>query len=76
MKRLNSVQRTKIKQILENARAMKDSDLETLRNSISASDGNLDVREVILEGIVSLLNKEKLTHLAIIPEADLTLDEC
>ena len=75
MNNLNSVQRAKIKQILKNAESMKDGDLETLRCNISSSDGNMKVREVILEGIDSIMNKKQLTNIATVPSGDMKFDE-
>jgi len=51
MNKLNSVQRDKIKEVLKNAESMRDGDLEKLRCNISSSDGNMKVKEVILEDI-------------------------
>lgn len=75
MNNLNSVQRAKIKQILINAESMKDADLEILRCNISSSDGNMKVKEVILEGIDSIMNKEQLTNIATVCDGDMKFDE-
>ena len=42
--KLNSVQKAKIKSVLENARIMNKEDLETLRCNVSSSDGNMEVK--------------------------------
>ena len=71
MNNLNSIQIKTIKNVLENARILNDEDLETLRCNISSSDGNIKVKELILEGIESIMNKEQLTNIALVPEVDL-----
>jgi len=75
MNNLNTVQKAKIKSVLESARIMNDEDLETLRCNISSSDGNIKVKELILEGIESLMNKDQLTNIATINDPDLKHDE-
>jgi transcriptional regulator of aromatic amino acid metabolism len=75
MNNLNSVQIDKIKKILENAEIMNDRDLESLRCNISSSDGNMKVREVILEGIDSIINKSQLTNIATVCDGDTKFDE-
>ena len=75
MNNLNSVQRTIIKNILKNARIMNDEDLETLRCNVSSSDGNMEVKELILEGIESIMNREQLTNIATICDGDMKFDE-
>lgn len=72
---LNSVQRAKIKDVLENARTMRDDDLKTLRNNIASSNGNIKVKELILEGIDSIMNREKLTNIATVCDGDTNFDE-
>lgn len=72
---MNNVQKAKIKEVLNNARTLNDEDLETLRCNISSSDGNMEVKELILEGIESIMNKEQLTNIATIGEPDITHDE-
>ena len=71
MNNLNKVQKAKIKNVLENARLMNDEDLESLRCNISSSNGNMEVKELILEGIESIMNKEQLTNIATIGDPDL-----
>ena len=68
---MNNVQKAKIKSVLNNAKTLNDEDLETLRCNISSSDGNIKVKELILEGIESIMNKEQLTNIALVPEVDL-----
>ena len=75
MKKLNTFQRAKVKDILLKARDMSESKLDTLRNNISSSNGNIKVKELILEGIDSIMNKSQLTNIALVPEVDLTLGE-
>jgi len=75
MSKLNSVQRAKIKEVLKNAESMRDGDLEKLRCNISSSDGNMKVKEVILEGIDSIMNKKQLTNIATVPSGDMKFDE-
>ena len=72
---MNSVQIAKVKTILHNARSMTETDLETLRNNISSSDGNIKVKELFLEGIDSIMNKLLLTNIALVPDADVRLGE-
>ena len=71
MNKLNSIQIAKIKDVLEKAKTMKDADLESLRCNISSSNGNIKVKELILEGIDSIINKEKIINSARIGDADL-----
>ena len=71
---MNKVQIAKVKDVLEKARIMNDEDLEALKCNISSSDGNLEVREVILEGIDSLINREKLTAAATVCDGDVKFD--
>jgi len=61
--------------VLSKARTLRDADLETLRNNISSSAGNIEVKELILEGIDSIMNKAQLTNIALVPEADIRLGE-
>ena len=75
MNNLNSVQRAKIKSVLKNAEIMNKDDLETLRCNVSSSDGNMKLKELILEGIESIMNKKQLTNIATIGEPDLRLGE-
>ena len=70
MIKLNSVQRAKIKSVLESAKIMNDEDLETLKCNISSSDGNIKVKELILEGIDLIKNRDKLTELAMIEDSE------
>ena len=57
MNNLNSVQRKKIKKILNNAKTMKDSDLETLRCDVSKFKGDAEIKDAILDGIKSIMEK-------------------
>ena len=72
---MNNVQKAKIKEVLNNVKTMNDEDLETLRCNVSSSDGNIKVKELILEGIESIMNKEQLTNIATIGDPDLRLGE-
>ena len=71
MNKLNSVQIKKIKDILKKAEIMNDEDLESLRCNISSSNGNMKVKELILDGIESVMNKGKIINSARIGDADL-----
>jgi len=75
MNNLNSVQKAKIKEILKNVESMRDGDLEALRCNISSSDGNMKVKELILEGIDSIMNKKQLTNIATVCDGDTKFDE-
>lgn len=71
MNKLNSVQIKTIKKILKDAKIMNAEDLETLRCNISSSDGNMKLKELILEGIESIMNKKQLTNIARVCEPDI-----
>ena len=75
MNNLRPAQKAKVKSVLNNAKTLNDEDLETLRCNVSSSDGNMEVKELILEGIDSIMNKEQLTNIATIGDPDLRLGE-
>jgi len=64
------------REALEMFRVMSDEELMKQRNIISSSmDYQMKTKDFLIEAIDSCLNKKLLTHLAMIPEADIQQGE-
>lgn len=54
---------------------MNDDELKEYKKVIDTSDGDIEVREILIEGIESRLNRKELTALALVEMSELTEGE-